>query len=74
MKLAMLPFLYYGEFVKNNQGDTINCNIIKVFVFNTNLTFLYNIDIKGFEKFQHKIKLPIVGIELKIATITGLEF
>ena len=44
------------------------------FVFNTNLTFLYNIDIKGFEKFQQKIKLPPVGFELPTAAITGLEF
>ena len=29
---------------------------------------------RGFEKFQQKIKLPSVGIELTTPTITGLEF
>ena len=38
------------------------------FVFNTNLTFLYNIDTEGFKK------LPPVGFELTTVTITGLEF
>ena len=47
--------------------------IFRVFVFNTNLTFLYKIDILGFKKFQQKIKLPPVGFELTTATITRLE-
>ena len=47
---------------------------IGFYVFNTNLTFLYNIDIQGFKKFQQKIKLPRVGFELTTAAITGLEF
>ena len=45
--------------------------IYGLFVFNTNLTFLYNIDIDGFKK---KKKLPPVGFELTTATITKLEF
>ena len=36
---------------------------IEVFANNTNLTFLYKIDIEGFAK-EYKIKLPPVGIEL----------
>ena len=48
--------------------------IYGVFVFNTNLTFLHNIDIAGFEKFQQKIKLLPMGFELTTATNTGLEF
>ena len=48
--------------------------LIEVFVFNTNLTFLYNIDIEGFKKFQQKLNLPPVGFELTTATITGSEF
>ena len=47
---------------------------IGFFVFITNLTFLYKIDIEGFKKFQQKIKLPPVGFELTTAAITGLEF
>ena len=47
---------------------------IWVFVFNTNLTFLYKIDIEGFKNFQQKITLPPVGFELTTATTTGLEF
>ena len=43
------------------------------FVFNTNLTFLYKIDIEGFKKFEQK-KLPPVGFELTTAAVTGLEF
>ena len=37
------------------------------------LTFLYKIGIKGFKKFQQKIKLSPVGIELKTPTIYGLD-
>ena len=44
------------------------------FFFNTILTFLYKIDIEGFEKFQQKIKLPKMGFELTTVAITGLEF
>ena len=45
-------------------------DIIGFFVFNTNLIFLYKIDIEDSKKFQEKIKLPPVGFELT----TGLEF
>ena len=44
-----------------------------VFVFNTNLTCPYSIDIEEFEKFQQKIKFPQMGFELTTAII-GLEF
>ena len=37
------------------------------------LTFLYKIDIEGFKKFQQKIKLPPMGIELTTSTVKGLE-
>ena len=43
-------------------------------IINTILTFLYNINIEGFEKLQQKIKLPPMGFKLTTATITGLEF
>ena len=42
-------------------------NVIKLFANNTNLIFLiflYNLTSRGFKKFQQKIKLPLVGIEL----------
>ena len=48
--------------------------LFRFFVFNTNLTFLYKIDIEGFIKFQPKIKLLPMGFELTTAAITGLEF
>ena len=50
--------------------------VIEFFLNNTNLTFLvflYKIDNRVL-KFQQKIKLPPVGIELTTPTITGLEF
>ena len=46
----------------------------EVFVFNTNLTFLYNTDICRFKKVTVKKKVAQVGIELTTPTITGLEF
>ena len=46
---------------------------IGFFVFNTNLTFVYKIDIEGFKNFQQKIKLPPMGFELTTEAITGLE-
>ena len=42
----------------------VSSKTIEVFVFNTNLTFLYKIDMEGFKKFQQNIKLPPVEIEL----------
>ena len=48
-------------------------NSLGFFVFNTNLTFVYKIDIESFKKFQQKIKLPSVGFELTTAA-TALEF
>ena len=44
----------------------------EVFVFNTNLEFLYKIDIEGSKMFQQK-KLPPVGTELTTPTIKVLE-
>ena len=41
---------------------------MEIFVYNTNLSFLYKIDIE----FQQKIKLPPVGIELQ-TPIRGAE-
>ena len=39
---------------------------MEVFTNNTNLTFLYKIDIGGFLKdFKQKLKLPPFGIELR---------
>ena len=55
-------------------GNNTKKSSIRFFIFNTNLTFLYNINIKGFETFQQKIKLPSVGFELPTATITVFEF
>ena len=55
-------------------GNVVNKGLHDIFLNNTNLTFLsflYTIDIKGF---QQKLKLPLVGIELTTPTITGLEF
>ena len=49
------------------------CKQMEVFVYNTNLTFLYNIVIEGFKKFQKNIKLPPVEIELTALTITGFS-
>ena len=46
---------------------------IGFFVFNTNLTFVYKINIEGFKKFQQKIKLPPVGFELTTAAIRILS-
>ena len=46
----------------------------EAFVFNTKLAFLtllYNIDIESFKKFQQKIKLLPVRIEVTTPTITG---
>ena len=48
-------------------------NAFEVFIFNTNLAFLYKIDIHGFEKVSAKIKLPPVGFELTTPTIKGLQ-
>ena len=45
----------------------------EVFVFNTNLAFLYKIDIEGFRKLQEKIELHPEGIELTTPTIFGVE-
>ena len=47
--------------------------LLEVFVFNTNLAFLYKIDIEGFKNVSAKLKLPPVGIELTTPTIKGLE-
>ena len=46
---------------------------IQDFVFNTILTFLYNIDIEGFEKFQQKIqnKLLLLICFRKKMSFTG---
>ena len=53
---------------------SVFCDRFGLFFFNTNLKFLYTIDIMGFEKFQQKIKLPPMGFEPTTTTITGLEF
>ena len=54
------------------------CNVtltFGVFVFNTNLAFLYKIDHSGvLKKIQQKIELLPVGTELTTPTMTGLEF
>ena len=46
--------------------------VVGDFIFNTNLSFLYNIDIEGFKKSQQIIMLPPVGFELTTLTTTGL--
>ena len=51
------------EFLSGGKGGGV-IQVIEVFVNNINLTFLYKIGIECFKKFQQKIKLPPVGIEL----------
>ena len=46
---------------------------LEVFISNTNLAFLYKIDIEGFKKISAKIYLSPIGTELTIQTIYGLE-
>ena len=58
-----------------NIHATVSLQLLGFFVFNTNLTFLYKIDITdGFKKCQQKIKLPPVGFELTTTPITRLKF
>ena len=52
--------------------EALVVQLVEVLVFNTYLAFLYKRDIKGFIKFQQKIKLSPVGIELT-TTIYGLQ-
>ena len=70
-------YLYFPIFgFEFDQSSNYLNYITKVFVFNTNLAFLtllYKNDIEGFQKFQQKINLPPVGIELTTPTINGLE-
>ena len=58
--------------VLDSGWEKLEC--VRFLVFNINLTFLYNIDIEGFEMFQQKIKLPSMRFELTTAAISGLEF
>ena len=58
---------------KSFDPQTTKVTIDEFFLNNTNLTFQYKIDIKGFQN-QQKIKLHEAGIELTTPTIHGLEF